>query len=173
MSATIKLVRSPLAAYDELLQKDNALSLVGRMVALGKAPLLALFVLGMEQQMNRSQLYILVALTPFLVLVFDWCLQALLLILAVRLAGGRMSFRAGLVIYGYAQATYIFALPALLLPFSVLYFLIFFLNILNIFLLYVGIFRGSGLSRGRSFLVLFATTFLIPLAAVLAFLLYA
>ncbi|MGE5599036.1 MAG: YIP1 family protein [Bacteroidota bacterium] len=164
------LVRSPVAAYQALLEK-RPYSLVRWIVLLGMSPSAGLLYVETLQQFAAEQgaaiqgfpLYLAVLVAAPLTVLIGWLLQSALLTLVSRLAGGRATFRTTMLIFGYAQAPYLLTLPALFLPLGFLPLLLLFLNGLTLFYLYLGLLLAHGLGRGRTLFVLLAGQLLLPL----------
>ncbi|MGE5528047.1 MAG: YIP1 family protein [Patescibacteria group bacterium] len=172
LSLAIRLVRSPAAAFDALLA-TKPYSAVIRLVLAALAPVTAVSLAGYLPGISRL---LLVLLTPPLVF-GGWLVWSAVMTVFTRLLGGGGGFLTNLLVYGYAQVPYILALPALLavvaglLPFDVPAFILFFLNGWSILLLYIGLARGHGFSRGRALAALLGGQMLLPL--LLAFLVLA
>ena len=157
LAAAIRLVRSPVAAYNAILT-EKPYPLVRRIVLLGLTPLYALISIS-TGLVTGPYKYVLVALTPFMVLL-EWIFRAAFLTAIAHLFGSKAPFRINLLVYGYAQSPYLLAIPALLLPIKFLSFLILFLNGWSMLFLYIGLALAHGLSRNRTLLVLLVSQFL-------------
>ena len=169
IKAAVLLLRSPAQAYDAMLDR-KPLGLVGRLVLLGLSPIYAvalinsMSILGSEGVVfTGSAITILsIVLTPILVLI-EWLMRAAILTIMIRLVGGVAPFRTNLLVYGYSQALYLFVLPVVLLFTRALYFVLLFAGPWTMVLLYIGLLRSQGLSRGRTLVVLLLSQFFVPL----------
>ncbi|MCL6615430.1 MAG: YIP1 family protein [Firmicutes bacterium] len=172
-SIAFRLVRSPFTTFPEILAQ-RPFRPVARMVLLGQGPVYAVVLAtSMALLPNRGgasphwRLWIVLA-APLLALL-AWGVNALFLHAVARLIGSAAPFGVTFLVCGCTAAPYLFVLPLLPFPQTLLAQILFFLaNGWSLFLLYIGLLLGHGLSRGRTFLVVFLGQFLLPLLLGLA-----
>ena len=170
LTAALWLVRSPFTAYQAMLA-NRPLRVISRIVLLSRAPVNAAILATIIPLLQKQGVFdiriprldlVLVLAAPLLAL-GEWLLSTALLAFVARLAGSRTRFSDTLLVYGYAQVPYLFVLPSLLFPFSVLQLALFVANGWSLILLYIGVFLSHGLGRGRTLFILLAGQLLIPL----------
>ncbi len=167
LAAALWLVRSPFAAFQAVLA-SRPLRVVSRIVLLGRAPVNAALLAATIPVLQKEGMFdirlprpILILAAPLLAL-GEWLFNTALLSAVARLAGSKARLIDTLLVYGYAQAPYLFVRPALLFPFSILQLAVLFANGWSLILLFLGVLLSHGLGRGRTFLVLLASQLVIP-----------